>query len=163
MCWPVMTRRHFYKLVIATLIIAKEVQQKRTRGLNSSKVRVPSFAGWCGAIAGSCHPVVCLERPGVTAAFYDAIGSCSGPAAESGGCRRWPARWRLTGHRGGQSLQGKRTCHLPSGSSSVLRSFSVNIGCARAAPPLYKLSASAALRSCSARIRSSMVPCTTSL
>jgi hypothetical protein len=50
-----------------------------------------------------------------------------------------------------------------SGLSNSARSLSVNRGCLRPVDPLYMLSASAALRSCSARMRSSIVPWATSL
>ena len=45
-----------------------------------------------------------------------------------------------------------------SGLSNSARSLSLNSGCLRPTEPLYMLSASAALRSCSARMRSSIVP-----
>src|ERR1035437_39119 len=68
------------------------------------------------------------------------------------------------------SISGKRWLlyliaqgsYADKGLSNSARSLSVINGCMRAAAPLYMLSASAALRSCSAKMRSSMVPCATS-
>ena len=57
----------------------------------------------------------------------------------------------------------ERCGYTDNGFSNSAKSPSVNSGCLRPVAPLYMLSASAALRSYSAKMRSSIVPCATSL